>query len=124
MNCPDRLAPYTFILGSPGTLIKPVRHEWRWHRQRVKASRCIVIDCLYACDPHHLTFVQPKARGLTAGDQWIVPLCRIHHDYLHQFGDERAVWDRWDIDPVPHAIGHWIWSLYLKNEPWEDAIND
>lgn len=28
---------------------------------------------------HHLTFVQPKARGLKTSDEFVVPLCYLHH---------------------------------------------
>jgi hypothetical protein len=30
-------------------------------------------------DPHHLRFVQPRALGRKASDEFAVPLCRIHY---------------------------------------------
>ena len=55
---------------------------------------------------------QPKARGLKAGDQWTVPLCRAHHrpifaGSLHSWGDERAWWRMHRIDPLPVAEDMW-----------------
>jgi hypothetical protein len=59
----------------------------------VKHEPCCIAGCYRAdIDPHHLMIAQPKARSLTAGDQWTVPLCRLHHDALHARGDERAWW--------------------------------
>ena len=115
--------PDTFTL-IPGGLGKPVRHRWRWHLDRVKICPCTRRDCTtrMEVDPHHLTFVQPKARGLTAGDQWTVPLCRRHHEDLHAIGREWEYWNFWDIDPIKHAIGHWIWSLYLQGHEWDTLL--
>jgi hypothetical protein len=45
--------------------------------------------------------------GLKSGDQWIVPLCRIHHNEVEGFGNERAYW-RWrKVNPVPLARQLW-----------------
>lgn len=60
--------------------------------------------------------------GLKSGDQWIVPLCRIHHNEVECFGNERAYW-RWrKVNPVPLARELWnetrrkIWPI-AKAEP-------
>src|SRR5204863_2480236 len=55
-------------------------------------------------DPHHL-FRQPRALGRRASDEFIVPLCRIHHRELHRSGDEIAWWRKLNIDPLPVALG-------------------
>jgi hypothetical protein len=58
-------------------------------------------------DPHHLTFTQPRALGRRVSDEFIVPVCRVHHRELHRSGDEAAWWGRLDIDPVPVALRLW-----------------
>jgi hypothetical protein len=58
-------------------------------------------------DPHHLTFTQPRALGRRASDEFIVPVCRIHHRELHGSGDEVAWWGRLNIDPLPVALRLW-----------------
>ena len=37
------------------------------------------------------------------GDQWVVPLCRIHHRALHDTGDETQWWQAQKIDAVTLA---------------------
>ena len=75
-------------------LDKPVRYRSPAHLIFVRCKRCCIHGCPTPHDVqgHHLTFVQPKARGLKAGDQWVVPLCLLHHTALHARGDERAWW--------------------------------
>ena len=36
-----------------------------------------------------------------------MPLCRVHHRELHRHGDERAWWNKVNIDPLPVALGFW-----------------
>jgi hypothetical protein len=36
-----------------------------------------------------------------------VPLCRVHHRKLHRQGDERALWNKANIDPMPIALRFW-----------------
>jgi hypothetical protein len=58
-------------------------------------------------DPHHLTFTQPRALGRRVSDEFIVPVCRLHHRELHRWGDEVAWWRRLNIDPLPVALRLW-----------------
>jgi hypothetical protein len=37
-----------------------------------------------------LLFAQPRALGLKVSDEFTVPLCRDHHQQLHQAGNEVA----------------------------------
>jgi hypothetical protein len=44
-------------------------------------------------------------------DEYTVPLCNIHHDSLHQTGDERAWWARHGIlEPLKIAGRLWAAS--------------
>ena len=40
-------------------------------------------------------------------DEFIVPVCRLHHRELHRSGDEAAWWRRLNIDPLPVALKLW-----------------
>ena len=61
-------------------------------------------------DPHHLQFAQPRALGLKASDEFVVPLCRSHHRQLHQAGNEVAWWERPDINALEIAKSLWVKS--------------
>jgi hypothetical protein len=58
-------------------------------------------------DPHHLRFVQPRALGRKVSDEFVVPVCRLHHRELQRHGDEAAWWKRINIDPMPVALRLW-----------------
>jgi len=67
-------------------------------------------------DPHHLRFMQPRALGRKASDEFTVPLCRIHHQALHRAVDERAWWQQAGIDPVQVARQFWNETRGTKEE--------
>ena len=87
---------------------KPERHRCQAHLKWVATIPCIactngnITPERYrtgevVAQAHHLTIAQPKARGMRAGDQWVLPLCQRHHDpntpgSLHHAGNERAWW--------------------------------
>ena len=96
---------------------RPVRRRSPGHLARLKTLRCTIPYCAgWPVDPHHLTFAQPKARGLRAGDQYTVPLCRFRHhlatsrEGVHATGNERRWWSDRGIDPVPIAERLWAES--------------
>lgn len=70
-------------------------------------------------DAHHLKRVQPNALARKPGDQWVVPLCRLHHRALHDAGDETRWWHRQKIDPVSLAEELWAKSSGLITSPVE-----
>jgi hypothetical protein len=59
-------------------------------------------------DPHHLGFMQPRALSRKVSDEFVVPLCRIHHREVHRASDEPAWWKQLGIDPVLVARKLWI----------------
>jgi hypothetical protein len=71
---------------------------------------CSVPGCYRHGEPHHLMHAEPSAMSLKSGDDWLVPLCRQHHDALHARGDERAWWSSTapGIDPI--ALARALWS--------------
>jgi hypothetical protein len=92
--------------GTVRTLGKVVRLRDKHHRKFVLRQPCLVCGRLPS-DPHHLTFTQPRALGRRVSDEFMVPVCRLHHRELHRFGDELGWWRRLNIDPVPIALRLW-----------------
>ena len=85
---------------------KPVRLRDKDHRRFVLRQACLVCGRVPS-DPHHLTFTQPRALGRRVSDEFIVPVCRVHHRELHRSGDEAAWWRQLNIDPLPVALKLW-----------------
>src|SRR5262249_21034636 len=56
---------------------------------------------------HHIRFVQPRALGRKASDEFAVPLCRSHHRAVHRAGDEKVWWKQAGIDPIQVARKLW-----------------
>jgi hypothetical protein len=88
------------------SLGKTVRLRDKHHRRFVLRQACLVCGRVPS-DPHHLTFTQPRALGRRVSDEFLVPVCRVHHRALHRSGDEAAWWRRLNIDPLPVALRLW-----------------
>jgi len=54
-----------------------------------------------------LRFAQPRALGLKVSDEFTVPLCRDHHQQLHQVGNEVAWWHDLNIKALEIAKRLW-----------------
>jgi hypothetical protein len=89
-----------------GPLGKTVRLRNKDHRKFVMRQACLVCG-RSPSDPHHLKFSQPRALGRTVSDEFLVPICRIHHRELHHSADEATWWQKLNIDPVPVALRLW-----------------
>ena len=89
-----------------GPLGKTVRLRDKDHRKFVVRQACLVCGRAPS-DPHHLRFTQPRALGRAVSDEFLVPICRLHHRELHRSGDEAAWWQKFNIDPVPVALRLW-----------------
>jgi hypothetical protein len=84
----------------------PRRYRNREHLRYVMQQPCLVCG-RKPSDPHHLRYMQPRALGRKASDEFAVPLCRGHHRELHRARDERAWWKQAGIDPVKVARRLW-----------------
>jgi hypothetical protein len=93
---------------------KTVRLRDKDHRRYVLRQACLVCGRVPS-DPHHLTFTQPRALGRRVSDEFIVPVCRVHHRELHRSGNEAAWWQRLSIDPVPVALR--LWQQTRSDDP-------
>src|SRR6516164_7773611 len=92
---------------------KPTRHRNKEHLRFVAKQPCLVCGRRHS-DAHHLGFMQPRALGRRVSDEFVVPLCRIHHREVHRAGDERAWWEQAGIDPID--VARVLWSSTRQNE--------
>jgi ERF superfamily protein len=90
----------------------------RWYRNkehlRFVAQQPCILCARKPSDPHHLRFIQPRALGRKASDEFAVPLCRVHHRAVHRAGDERAWWKQASIDPL--KVARKLWKHTRVNE--------
>jgi hypothetical protein len=84
----------------------PRRYRNRDHLRFVMRQPCLLCG-RKPSDAHHIRFVQPRALGRKASDEFAVPLCRSHHRAVHRAGDEKAWWEQAGIDPVNVARNLW-----------------
>jgi hypothetical protein len=97
------------IAAPPGDLAFPkeaLRKRSKEHLVFVRSQACLVCKKSPA-DAHHLKFAQPRTLGRKVSDEFTVPLCRFHHQALHQHGDERAWWANLQIAPLLIAKELW-----------------
>jgi hypothetical protein len=85
---------------------KTIRLRDKDHRKFVSMQPCLVCGRT-PVDPHHLRFAQPRALGRKVSDEFVVPVCRLHHRELHRHGDEAAWWKGINIDPMQVALRLW-----------------
>jgi hypothetical protein len=84
----------------------PRRHRSREHLRFVMKQPCLICG-RKPSDPHHLRYLQPRALGRKASDEFAVPLCRTHHRALHRAADERAWWQAAGVEPIEIARRLW-----------------
>jgi ERF superfamily protein len=96
----------------------PRRYRNKAHLRYVAHQPCLLCG-RKPSDPHHLRFMQPRALGRKASDEFSVPLCRIHHRLVHRVGNEAAWWNEAGIDPV--AVARKLWGRTLRAEGKETA---
>jgi hypothetical protein len=95
------------------TVAAPRRYRNREHLRYVMQQPCLICG-RKPSDPHHLRYMQPRALGRKASDEFAVPLCRVHHRAAHRVGDERAWWKAAGIDPI--KIARRLWKQTRVNE--------
>jgi len=91
----------------------PRRYRNREHLRYVMQQPCLICG-RKPSDPHHLRYMQPRALGRKASDEFAVPLCRVHHRAAHRVGDERAWWKAVGIAPI--KIARRLWKQTRVNE--------
>jgi ERF superfamily len=88
------------------TVAAPRRYRNRDHLRSVMQQPCLLCG-RKPSDAHHIRYVQPRALGRKASDEFAVPLCRSHHRAVHRAGDEKAWWKQAGIDPIKVARKLW-----------------
>jgi hypothetical protein len=91
----------------------PRRYRNREHLRSVAKEPCLICG-RKPSDPHHLRYVQPRALGRKASDEFAVPLCRGHHRAVHRARDERAWWQAAGMDPI--KIARKLWKVTRVDE--------
>ena len=76
------------------------------HLRFVAREPCLICGRSPA-DPHHLRSAQPRALSLKSSDQYVVPLCRLHHNKAHRHGDETKWWKSLRVDAFAIALDLW-----------------
>jgi ERF superfamily len=94
----------------------PRRYRNRQHLRYVAQQACLICGRKQS-DPHHLRYLQPRALGRKASDEFAVPLCRSHHRAVHRAGDEQAWWKAAGIDPV--KVARQLWRQTRLDDPQE-----
>jgi ERF superfamily len=100
----------------------PRRYRNKEHLRYVALQPCLLC-ARKPSDAHHLRFVQPRALGRKASDEFAVPLCRIHHRAAHRAGDERAWWKAAGIDPLKIARKLWKDTRANLGRDWPEMID-
>jgi len=85
---------------------KTIRLRDKEHCKFVASQPCVVCGRAPS-EAHHIRFAQPRALGRKVGDQYTVPVCRLHHRDLHTYGDEASWWAAVSTDPLPIALELW-----------------
>ena len=99
------------------TIAEPRRYRNKEHLRFVAKQACLVCG-REPSDPHHLRFMQPRALGWKVSDEFVAPLCRIHHRAVHRVSDERAWWKQAGIDPVKVARKLWRNTRLNESSHW------
>jgi len=92
---------------------EPRRHRDKEHLKFVGSQPCLICS-KSPSDAHHLRFAQPRALGRKASDEFVVPLCRAHHQENHRVGREENWWKNKGIDPLKQASDLWMTSRGIK----------
>ena len=82
------------------------RYRDKAHLRTVSGMPCLVCG-EEPSHAHHLKFAQSHGLAQKVSDEFVVPLCALHHDDLHRAGAERDWWRGKGLDPLPVALELW-----------------
>jgi hypothetical protein len=103
------------------TFAAPRRYRNREHLRFVTQQACLICG-RKPSDAHHLRYIQPRALGRKASDEFAVPLCRVHHRAAHRATDEGAWWKAAGIEPIKTARRLWKETRVKEGQTRPDAI--
>ena len=105
-NPSNSIAPQVAGTSRRRVAAKPIRLRDKEHCKFVAKQTCIVCGRTPA-EAHHVRFAQPRALGREVSHEYTLPICRLHHRGLHDYGDEASWWVGVNVDPLPIALGLW-----------------
>ena len=76
------------------------------HLAHVATLACLVCGRAPS-QAHHLRFAQPRALASKVSDEWVVPLCNLHHRALHDTENEEEWWKTQGVDAQHEAERLW-----------------
>ena len=83
-------------------------------RDKVHLRRVATLACLVCgrrpCHAHHVRHAQPRGLSQKVSDEFVVPLCFLHHRALHDSSSEKLWWQDRRIDPLPVSERLWAES--------------
>ena len=82
------------------------RYRDKAHLRTVSAMPCLICG-QGPSHAHHLKFAQSHGLAQKVSDEYVVPLCALHHNDLHRAGAEREWWRERGLDPLPVALELW-----------------
>jgi DNA recombination protein Rad52 len=103
---PSKIAPGPRIDKACLAIATPRRFRDKAHLRAVSAKPCLICG-RQPSHAHHLKFAQSHGLAQKVSDEFVVPLCAIHHDELHRATTELEWWHTQGIDPLPVALELW-----------------
>lgn len=77
------------------------------HLRRVAELPCLICS-RQPSHAHHLRFAQRRGLSQKVSDEFVVPLCALHHGDLHRSASEQTWWERQKLDPLAVSAELWI----------------
>jgi len=74
--------------------------------RRARKLPCLICERA-PCHAHNVKFAQRPGLTIKVSDEFVVPLCSVHHDELHRSVTERKWWESRGVDPFPIAEKLW-----------------
>jgi len=56
---------------------------------------------------HNIKYAQRRGMSQKVSDEFVVPLCALHHKDLHRASSEKAWWEKQGHEPLAIAAGLW-----------------
>jgi DNA recombination protein Rad52 len=103
---PSKIAPGPQIDKSVLKIATDRRYRDKSHLRAVAAQPCLICGRVPS-HAHHLKFAQSHGVAQKVSDEFVVPLCAMHHDELHRSVVEIDWWRTKAIDPLPIALELW-----------------
>jgi hypothetical protein len=88
------------------TIAEPKRIRSKEHLRYVASQACLVCG-RSPSHAHHVRYAQARGVALKVSDEFVVPLCAIHHHQIHTTGNEEEWWKERKIEPLKVADDLW-----------------